>query len=171
MFFKLYKWHQIAQNLTYEGNNPHRVSLFSPYFISCLLNADFFSPKTHKFFSFLSIFLISDALLVSLVARLVVIWPYYYAKWNQFDILKAAVMEILVKLLWYVNYIIFCTKNSLQNEKKNINHSNAEWHWMHGYITLMHDTTLIYRDTKRFLGNLWPWKFKTFHEKCLWWSG
>ena len=66
-------------------------------------------------------------------------------------------MEILVKLLWYVNYIIFCTKNSLQNEKKNINHSNAEWHWIHGYITLMHDAWHWYIETQKgFLGICGP---------------
>ena len=42
--------------------------------------------------------------------RVIVILSYYYLKWNLFVILKAIILEILVKFLWLVNYISFCKK-------------------------------------------------------------
>lgn len=56
-----------------------------------------------------------------------------YVQCNHSEIFKAVILEILVKFLWYLNYIRFPKSNFVQNMKKNINHKNVESCWLEEY--------------------------------------
>ena len=170
MFFKLYKWHQIAQNLTYEGNNPHRVSFFSlVHFLSikCWL---FLPENTYIFFfpfdfsHFWCPLSFVGCMIGCYLTLLCKMEPVWYFKGSSY---RNSRETSVICQLYHFLYENFSTEWEEKHQPQQCGMTlDARLH----YTNTWH-MTLIYRDTKRFLGNLWPWKFKTFHEKCLWWSG
>lgn len=115
----------------------------------------------HLIFSFLSIFNISDAPLDFILPILFNFNLIFLCKMEPVWKFKDHNYQMLVKLMWYVNYISFWKINFPQNVKKSINHKNDIW------MSLLCGIKLMLADTKMCFGTLLFWKLKTFHEMAL----